>query len=92
MIGNLLSFSLLIIALYGYFLSVKKSKLEKEVRKKNLAYECFECKKTLSVNDTKCDHCGLVTLYGSRKKKFWVIIPIIITWFFMFSKIKDLGI
>jgi len=92
MIGNILAFSMLFIALYGYYTSVKISKLENEIRKKNLNYECFECKKSLSINEIKCDKCGLVTLYGSRKRKFWAIVPIIIIWLFMFIKIKNLGI
>jgi len=92
MIGNILAFSILFIALYGYYNSVKISKLENEIRKKNLNYECFECKESLSINEIKCDKCGLVTLYGSRKKKFWTIVPIITIWLFMFIKIKNLGI
>lgn len=92
MAGNLIAFSILIIALYGYYISIKTSKLEKEIRKQKLDYTCFECKEVLSVNDIKCTKCNLVTLYGSRKKKFWVIIPIIITWLFMYVKIKNLGI
>lgn len=92
MIGHILSFSILFIALYGYYISVKISKLEKQIRKEKLNYECFECKQSLSINEIKCNKCGLVTLYGSRKRKFWVIVPIIITWLLMFVKIKNLGI
>lgn len=92
MVGNIIAFSILLIALYGYYISVKVSKLEKEIRKENLNYKCFECKQSLSINEIKCDKCGLVTLYGSRKRKFWIIVPIIITWLFVFVKIKNLGI
>ena len=92
MIGNILVFLILLIALYGYYTSVRISKLEKQIRKENLNYECFECKQSMSINEIKCDKCGLVTLYGSRKRKFWVIVPIMIIWLFMLVKIKNLGI
>ena len=92
MAGNLIAFLILTIALYGYYRSIKSSKLEKEIRKQKLNYTCFECKEVLSVNDIKCTNCGLVTLYGSRKKKFWIIVPIIFTWVFGYVKIKNLGI
>lgn len=81
-----LSILILIIALTGYYLSVKMSKLEKEIRKKKLEYECFECKNRFSVNELKCPKCSFVTLYGKRKKNFWLIIPILITWLFMVGK------
>ena len=82
-----LSLVILVIALYGYYISVRKSKLEAEIRKANLEYECFECKEKFSVNEIKCIKCGLVTLYGQRKKKFWIIIPILLTWLFMLTKL-----
>lgn len=91
MVGFLLTLIILIIALYGYYISIKSSKLESEIRKNNLDYECFECKAKFSVNELKCPECSLVTLYGARKKKFWIIIPIIITWLFMLSKFSRLG-
>ena len=92
MLALIFTFLLLFIALYGYFISVKKSKLESEIRKNNLDYQCFECKEIISVNDLKCPHCSFETLYGRRRKKFWVIIPIIITWIFMVSKFSRLGL
>ena len=92
MLGFLLTLIILIIALYGYYISIKSSKLESEIRKNNLDYECFECKAKFSVNELKCPECSLITIYGARKKKFWLIIPIIITWLFMLSKFGRLGI
>ena len=92
MITITLSSIILLIALYGYYISIKKSKLEREIRKNNLDYNCFECKKTISINDIKCPYCSFVTLYGKRKQKFWVIIPIIILWAFMVVKLNRLGI
>ena len=91
MVGFLFTLIILIIALYGYYISIKSSKLEREIRKNNLAYECFECKAKFSVNELKCPECSLITLYGARKKKFWLIIPIIITWLFVLSKFGRFG-
>lgn len=92
MAANLLALVILVIALYGYYISIKISKLEKEIRKSKLNYNCFDCKETFSVNELKCPKCGLVTLYGTRKKKFWIIIPIIITWGFMLVKFRNMGL
>lgn len=92
MLAFILSSIILFVALYGYYISVKPSRLEKEIRKNKLDYECFECKEKFSVNEIKCPKCSLITLYGARKKKFWVIIPIIITWIFMLSKFGRVGL
>ena len=86
----IISFVILFVALFGYYKSIKISKLEKELRKNKLDYECFDCKEKFSINETKCPNCSLVTLYGARKKKFWIIIPIIITWLFMLTKFMRL--
>lgn len=86
----LLSFMILAVILYGYYSSIKISKLEKEIRKNNLDYECFDCKSKFSVNEVKCPKCSLVTLYGTRKKKFWVIFPVLIMWLFMVTKLLRL--
>lgn len=87
----LFSFLILFVALYGYFLSIKKTKLENEIRKNNQQYECFKCKENFSVDQTKCPKCNFITLYGQRKKKFWIIIPIILTWLFMLAKFSGRG-
>ena len=68
MVGVFISLLVLLIALYGYFISIKISKLEKQIRKNKIDYECFECKEKFSVNETKCPKCSFITLYGSRKK------------------------
>tara|TARA_B100001093_G_C26681703_1_gene950735 strand:- start:509 stop:790 length:282 start_codon:yes stop_codon:yes gene_type:complete len=81
----------LIIALYGYFTSIKMSRLEKEIRKNKLDYECFECKEKFSVDEIKCPKCSFVTLYGKRKSKFWVILPILAIWLFMLAKFSRRG-
>ena len=70
----------------------KISKLEKEIRKNNLDYECFECKAKFSVNETKCPECSFVTLYGKRKGKFWVVFLIIGVWIFLVAKFLRGGI
>ena len=81
-----LSLLILAISIYGYYLLIRKSKLEKELRQKNMDYECFKCKEKFSVDTVKCPKCSLITIYGTRRKNFWLIIPIIITWLFMLSK------
>ncbi len=91
MAGFLFASLFLIVALYGYYSSVKMSKLEKEIRKNKLDYECFECKEKFSVNELKCPKCSFVTLYGKRKSKFWVILPIIGIWIFMLAKFSRRG-
>lgn len=91
MAGFLFASLFLIIALYGYYSSVKMSKLEKEIRKNKLDYECFECKEKFSVNELKCPKCSFVTLYGKRKSKFWVILPIIGIWILMLAKFARRG-
>ena len=70
MVGFFFTLIILIIALYGYYISIKSSKLEREIRKNNLDYECFECKAKFSVNELKCPECSLITIYGARKKNF----------------------
>ena len=92
MAGLILATIFLLIALYGYYLSIKISKLEKEIRKNKLDYECFECKETFSVNEVKCPKCSFVTLYGKRRAKFWVIFPIIGIWVFVLAKFQKVGI
>lgn len=81
-----LSLLILAISIYGYYLLIRKSKLERELRQRNMDYECFRCKEKFSVNTVKCPKCSLITIYGTRRKNFWLIIPIIITWLFMLSK------
>ena len=61
-------FLLLLISLYGYYLMIKKSKLEKEIRDNKLDYSCFRCKKVISIDDKKCPNCEFVTIFGNRKK------------------------
>ena len=92
MAGLILATIFLLIALYGYYLSIKISKLEKEIRKNNLDYECFECKEKFSVNEVKCPKCSFVTLYGKRRAKYWVIFPIIGIWIFVLVKFQKVGI
>ena len=82
----ILSLLILSFALYGYYLLVRKSKLERELRQNNLDYEGFKCKEKLPIDTLKCPKCSLITIYGSRRKNFWLIIPIIIMWLFMLSK------
>jgi len=92
MAGLILATIFLLIALYGYYLSIKISKLEKEIRKNKLDYECFECKEKFSVNEVKCPKCSFVTLYGKRRAKYWVIFPIIGIWIFVLVKFQKVGI
>lgn len=87
-----LALMLLIIALYGYFSSIKISKLEKEIRKNNLEYECFECKEKFSVNEIKCPKCSFITLYGKRRSKYWTILPILGFYIFMVAKFARQGV
>ncbi len=82
---------IVIVALFGYYQSIKMTTREKDIRKLKIDYECFRCKEKFSVNEVKCPKCEFVTLYGERKKKFWTIIPIIIISIFMFSKFGRLG-
>ncbi len=86
MAAFILSLLILLIALYGYYLSIRKSRLEKEIRESNLDYECFKCKEKFSINTTKCPKCSLITIYGTRRKNFWLIVPIIVVWLFMLAK------
>lgn len=86
MAGIILSVFILLIALYGYYLSVRPSQLEKDLKKNGMDYECFRCKEKFSISTDKCPKCTMITIYGTRKKKFWLIIPIAITWLFMLSK------
>jgi len=92
MSGLVLATIFLIIALYGYYSSIKISKLEREIRKNKLDYECFECKEKFSVNELKCPKCSFVTLYGKRRSKFWIILPIIGIWLFVLAKFQKVGI
>jgi len=86
MIGLILSLTLLFIFLFGYYLGIRPSKLERDIRKTNSDYECFKCKKTININDVKCPDCNFVTIYGRRKKKFFLIFPILIGYIFMIVK------
>lgn len=92
MSGLILATIFLLIALYGYYSSIKISKLEREIRKNKLDYECFECKEKFSVNELKCPKCSFVTLYGKRRSKFWIILPIIGIWLFVLAKFQKVGI
>ena len=42
---------LILVALYGYFSSIKMTPLEKDIRKQGVDYECYECKKKFSVDE-----------------------------------------
>ena len=86
MLGIIISILVLFIALSGYFYSIKQSPLEKEIRKNKIDYECFKCKEQFSINEIKCPKCSFISLYGTRKKKFWLFIPIILGWLFIFTK------
>lgn len=92
MAGFILSLIFLLVALSGYFYSVKPSKLEKEIRKNNLDYECFECKEKFSVNEIKCPKCSFITLYGKRRSKYWTILPILGFYIFMLAKFTRQGV
>ena len=92
MIGTIAIFAFLAVALYGYFSSIKMTKKEKELRKNKIPYECFECKKEISINELKCPHCSFVTLYGKRKSKYWIILPILGVWIFLIAKFLRRGI
>ena len=91
MSGLILSLVFLLILLYGYYLGIRPSKLEREIRKTNSNYECFKCKKTININDVKCPDCSFVTIYGRRKKKFFLIFPILIGYVFMIAKFSQSG-
>ena len=92
MIGIVAVFGFLVIILYGYYNLVKMTKLEREIRKKNLPYNCFECKEEFSVNELKCPKCSFETIYGKRKSKYWVIFPILGVWLFLVAKFASRGI
>lgn len=92
MIGLLGALIFLIVALYGYFISVMPGKREREIRKNKLPYQCFECKAEFSVNEKKCPECSFETLYGKRRSKYWLLIPILIVWLFLLSKFARRGI
>ncbi len=92
MAGFILSLIFLLVALSGYFYSVKPSKLEKEIRKHNLDYECFECKEKFSVNEIKCPKCSFTTLYGERRSKYWRILPILGFYIFLVAKFARTGV
>lgn len=92
MAGLILATIFLLIALYGYYLSIKISKLEKEIRKNKLDYECFECKEKFSVNEIKCPKCSFITLYGKRRSKYWTILPILGFYIFMVAKFARQGV
>lgn len=87
---HFLGLIILFVALFGYYISIKKSKQEKEIRENNLDYECFRCKEKFSIDEVKCKKCGFLTIYGKRKKKFWLIIPIILCWILMMSKFSNI--
>ncbi len=92
MFGIIAAVAFLIITLYGYFISIRMSKLEKELRQNKMPYQCFECKKEISINDLKCPHCSFITLYGKRKAKYWIILPILGVWIFLVAKFVRRGI
>lgn len=92
MIGISAALIFLTVTLYGYYLSVKPSKLEKEIRNKKLPYKCFECNEEFSVNELKCPNCSFVTLYGKRRSKYWLILPILAVWLFLLAKFAQRGI
>lgn len=85
-------FLLLLISLYGYYLMIKKSKLEKEIRDNMLDYSCFRCKKVISIDDKKCPNCEFVTIFGNRKKKEWYLVIILIGWLFVAMKFFRQGL
>jgi len=91
MAGFILSLVFLFVCLYGYYLGVRPSRLEREIRKTKSDYECFKCKKKIDINDLKCSGCGFVTIYGKRKKKYILIFPIIIIYLFVLIKFSKTG-
>ena len=92
LIVQILTYFLLFIVLYAYYLSIRKTKLEKDIRKENIDYNCFRCKKTISIDDKKCPFCEFTTIYGKRKSKEWTIIVIVITWLFVVRKLSNQGL
>lgn len=92
MVGFTAALVFLIVVLYGYIKSIKMTKLEKEIRSQNLSYNCFECKAEISINDLKCPHCSFQTIYGKRREKYWIILPILGVWIFLVAKFLRRGI
>lgn len=92
MFGIIAAVAFLIITFYGYFTSIRMSKLEKELRQNKMPYQCFDCKKEISIDDLKCPHCSFITLYGKRKAKYWIILPILGVWIFLVAKFLRRGI
>lgn len=91
MFGLIAAVLFLFITLFGYFSSIRMTKMEREIRNNKLPYQCFECKKEISINETKCPHCSFVTIYGKRKSKYWVILPILGVWIFLLAKFARRG-
>lgn len=92
MFGIIAAVAFLIITIYGYLISIRMSKLEKELRQNKMPYQCFDCKKEISIDDLKCPHCSFITLYGKRKAKYWIILPILGVWIFLVAKFVRRGI
>lgn len=92
LIIQILVYALLGAVLYVYFQAIKQSQQEKDIRKNNLDYHCFRCKKLISINDKKCPSCEFSTIYGNRKGKEWTIIIIVITWLFIVRKLSNQGL
>ena len=87
----ILSLVFLFVCLYGYYLGVRPSRLEREIRKTKSDYTCFNCKKKIDINDLKCSDCDFVTIYGKRRKKYIIIFPIIIGYLFVLVKFNKTG-
>lgn len=87
----LLASVFLLVALFGYYSSIKISKLERDIRRQKVDYECFECKEKFSVNELKCPKCSFITLYGKRKSKYWLIFPILGIWILVLAKFGRTG-
>ncbi len=91
-VAGIFVFLLLFIALYGYYLMVRKTKLEKEIRENNLDYHCFRCKEIISIDEQNCPKCEFITIYGNRKKKEWFLVIILIGWLFVAMKFFRQGL
>ena len=91
-VAGIFVFLLLFIALYGYYLMARKTKLEKEIRKNKLDYNCFRCKEIISIDEKNCPKCEFITIYGNRKKKEWYLVIILIGWLFVAMKFFRQGL
>lgn len=82
-----ITIALTVALVLGFFYYTRPTPMEKDIKKRGGVFDCFRCKRKLNMSNMKCSHCGLITIFGERKKKYKHYFVILVMYLFAIANL-----